>query len=76
MAKSVKIRFNTMWEQSDGQAFKWRVLVDGSEVLAKSVQLNVPSWTTEDVLPNGARKWHISCEGKVVEKDGHVVVVP
>ena len=76
MAGEIKIRFNTMWEQSQGQELKWRVLVDGSEKLAKSVELRVPSWTTEDILPSGVKKWHITCKGTLLENDGHFVVVP
>lgn len=74
-ALRVRIRFNTQWESSAGGAYKWRmVFPDGSERLAKSISITVPSWTSEDLLPNGVTKWHVTCEGVVVEKDGHVVI--
>jgi len=72
----VQIRFNTEWEKTDGGQYKWRVLVDGRERLAKSVRIEVPCFTTEDVLPDGRRKWHVTAEAAaVLEQDGHLRVV-
>ena len=68
----VKIRFNTEWEKTPGGEFKWRVLVDGREQLAKSVTFEVPCYTTEDVLPDGRRKWHLTAEaGQILDDQGH-----
>lgn len=72
----VKIRFNTEWESTPGGEFKWRVLVDGREQLAKTVVFEVPCHTTEDVLPDGRRKWHLTAEAaRVVDDQGHLRVV-
>lgn len=66
MAKhAIQIRFNTEKEKVSGELPAWRVLVDGVEHLAKNVRVEVPMWTTEDILPTGQRKWHLSCEGEL-----------
>ncbi|MGZ3722715.1 MAG: hypothetical protein ACXVA9_07295 [Bdellovibrionales bacterium] len=66
MAKhKIQLRFNTEKEKIDGTLPPWRVLVDGVEHLATAVRVEVPTWTSEDLLPNGQRKWHISCEGDI-----------
>lgn len=73
----VQIRFNTEWEKSAGGELKWRVLVDGQERLAKSVVFEVPCHTTEDVLPDGRRKWHLTAEaGSVSDDQGHLRILP
>lgn len=60
---SIKIRFNTEKEKTDPSLPAWRVLVNGEERLAESVEIQVPCITTKDHLPTGQIKWHISCEG-------------
>lgn len=52
----------------------WRVLIDGQEYLAQNVRVEVPMWTTEDLLPTGQRKWHLSCEGEVHWADNSCVI--
>jgi hypothetical protein len=59
----IQIRFNTDKERVNGSLPAWRVLVDGVEHLATNVRVEVPMWTSEDILPTGQRKWHLSCEG-------------
>lgn len=59
----IQIRFNTDKEKLSADLPPWRVLIDGVEHFAQSVHIEVPSATTEDLLPSGQRKWHISCEG-------------
>ena len=72
----VQVRFNTEWEKSAGGEYKWRVLVDGHEQLAKSVRIEVPCWTTEDLLADGRRKWHLTAEaGKILDQQGHLRIV-
>ncbi len=61
----IQIRFNTDKEKIDAGLPAWRVLVDGTEYLASSVRIEVPTWTTEDILPTGQKKWHLSCEGEL-----------
>lgn len=62
--RQIQIRFNTDKERFNADAPAWRVLIDGQEHLARNVRVEVPMWTTEDVLPTGQRKWHLSCEGE------------
>lgn len=61
----VQIRFNTERERKDGSLPAWRLLIDGVEHLAESVEIQVPCRTTQDLLPSGIVKWHVSCRGMV-----------
>jgi hypothetical protein len=70
----VKIHFNTQFESAESRDLKWRVLVNGDEVLARSVSIEVPCVTTEDLLPIGITKWHITCEGTVRISEDHVII--
>jgi hypothetical protein len=67
--RHIQLRFNTEKEKVNGALPPWRVLVDGVEHLAASVRFEVPTWTTEDLLPSGQKKWHISCAGEVFWDD-------
>ncbi|MGZ3884118.1 MAG: hypothetical protein ACXVPQ_10145 [Bacteroidia bacterium] len=51
------IRYNT---ENTGTLF-WRVVIDGEEHLADSISILVPSHTSQDTLPDGRVKFHISC---------------
>ncbi len=55
--KLLKIRYNT---ENTGTLF-WRVVVDDKEILADTISINVPTFTTQDKLPDGRIKFHISC---------------
>jgi len=70
----IQLRFNTEKEKTDANAPPWRVLVDGVEQLATSVRIEVPTWTTEDLLSTGQKKWHISCEGTVSWDSTHCTI--
>lgn len=59
----IQIRFNTDKERFDANLPAWRVLVDGVEHFARHVRIEVPMWTSEDRLPTGQTKWHLSCSG-------------
>lgn len=56
--KNLKIRFNT---ENTGSLF-WRVVVDGEEQLADHIDILVPTYTSQDALPDGRIKWHISAD--------------
>lgn len=73
---NIQIRFNTDKERVTAAAPAWRVLIDGVEHFAKDVRVEVPMWTTEDVLPTGIKKWHLSCEGVATwdEPNGNCVI--
>ncbi len=55
--KLLRIRYNT---ENTGILF-WRVLVDEEEILADSISIQVPTFTSFDKLPDGREKYHISC---------------
>jgi hypothetical protein len=69
--KTLKIRFNT---ENTGSLF-WRILIDGEEVLADHVDIKVPSSTTQDTLPDGRVKWHISCDYSELVWEGTKLIV-
>lgn len=58
--KLIKIRFNT---ENKGDLF-WRVIIDDDEHLANSLNILCPTFTTQDTLPDGRVKFHISCNYK------------
>jgi hypothetical protein len=69
--KTLKIRFNT---ENTGTLF-WRVIVDGEEILADHINVNVPSYTSQDVLPDGRIKWHISADYNELVWEGKKLTV-
>lgn len=66
MHSHIKIRYNTEKDKTDPTLPAWRVLVDGVERLAESVDIQAPCWTTKDEISAGLFKWHISCIGRPV----------
>ena len=70
---SIKLRYNT--ECNDNRLF-WRVLIDGKEHLAESVNFTIPVTTTCDFLADkGLTKHHISCESDNLVWEGDVLTV-
>ncbi len=61
----IKIRFNNKYLEAGDPDLKWRLLEDGHEKLARDIRVNVPCWTTHDILPGGIEKWHLSCRGRI-----------
>lgn len=64
----VKIRYNTL---VDDDKHYWRVIIDGEEHLASDVIINVPTYTTKDVVFDKIRneeviKHHITCDVKEI----------
>ena len=75
-APHISIRFNTDKERVSMDLPAWRVMVDGVEHLAHHVRVEVPMETTEDRLPTGKLKWHLSCQGELHwENDGRTCVI-
>jgi hypothetical protein len=70
----IQIRFNTEKEKRDAKLPAWRVLVDGVEHLAENVRIEAPTWTSEDILPTGQKKWHLSSEGEVTWENTTCVI--
>ena len=70
----LKIRFNT---EHNGSKLKWRAInfPEWNEQLVKNVQVEVPTWTTEDILPDGKVKHHITMEyNELSMHDGSLIV--
>jgi hypothetical protein len=59
----ILVRFNTKWKE-DPEGRKWRVLQDGVETLAHSVNLTIPCTTIQEDVAEGTR-WHFLCWGDV-----------
>lgn len=67
----LQLRFNT---ENTGSLF-WRVIVDSQEHLADDVKIEVPSFTTQDVLPDGRIKFHLSCRFNELIWEGTNLIV-
>ncbi|HEX4411001.1 MAG TPA: hypothetical protein VH206_19700 [Xanthobacteraceae bacterium] len=63
----IRLRYNTMADETPGGAFKWRVILerggDFEEVLVKGLVLNVSSFSKSDDMPVVGRKHHMACYG-------------
>lgn len=68
----VKLRYN---HDHEGSLLRWRILIDGKEFKAERVEFHVKTWTTEDTLPSGEVKYHVSAIANDVRWEGNVVVV-
>lgn len=72
MLKIIKIRFNTEHEET---GLLWRILIDEVEHLASEVIINVPTFTTTDMLHDGRVKHHISANYKKISWDKKIITV-
>lgn len=72
MKDIVKIRFNTECGES---SLIWRVILDDVEYLASEIRLNVPSFSSTDVLNYGRIKRHISANFKKITWDNTIINV-
>ena len=73
----IKIRYNTLCE--DNHLF-WRVLINGVEHVASNIIIEIPMFTTRDLVfdPNKNQmvdRHHISCEANEVIWKGDVVII-
>ena len=72
MSNLLRLRYNTMADQTPGGEWKWRVIIetDGGfeEVLVKELVLNVPSFSQTDDMP-------VVGDG-VLSEDGHCSYSP
>lgn len=69
--KTLKLRFNT---ENTGTLY-WRAIYDGAEHLADHVDIRVPTYTTQDTLPDGRIKWHISADYTELVWEGTKLIV-
>ncbi|MGX1110189.1 hypothetical protein AB7M47_008572 [Bradyrhizobium elkanii] len=78
MSNLIRLRYNTMADESPGGEWKWRVILerDGGyeEVLVKKLSINVPSFSQADEMPIVGRKYHIACYGELTINDGHGII--
>ncbi len=67
MTELIRYRYNTMYDETPGGEWKWRVILERDdefeEVLAKELLVNVPSFSREDDMSVVGRKYHMACYG-------------
>lgn len=69
----ILVRFNTKWKD-DPEGRQWRVLINGSETLARGVSIKTGSETVEEEV-QGEQKFHFLCFGRVLWKEGFAEIV-
>lgn len=60
MKKRYLIRYNT---ESVDDSNRWRIIDGNQEFLVAEIRINVPTFTSKDMMPNVGLKFHIACEG-------------
>lgn len=70
----LKVRYNT---EHNGSKLKWRaILMPGwEEHLAENIYINVPTETTEDTLPDGRVKHHVTMNYTNLHWDGLTLTI-
>ena len=80
MSDLIRLRYNTMADETPNGELKWRVILekDGvfEEVLVKELVVNVPSFSKSDQMPVVGRKHHMACYGEFSVRDGIGYVAP
>jgi hypothetical protein len=66
MKQRFLIRYNTTSVSDDD---RWRIIVNGNEILVSDIHINVPCYTSRDEMPDVGLKFHIACEGILTIKD-------
>lgn len=69
--KKVNIRFN----HTNTTDLYWRLIIDGVEHHVNEIKINVPTFTTQDVIDTGEMKWHISCFANSITWNNNKVVI-
>lgn len=74
MNELIRLRYNTMADETPGGEFKWRVVTETAagefeETLVKELVINVPSFSRTDDMPVVGRKYHMACYGKFSVRD-------
>lgn len=65
--KTYQIRFNT---KSTDDSNRWRLITEDGEILVSNVIVNTQTKTTKDYIEGLGDKWHVSCQGHLLIKDG------
>lgn len=82
MSDLIRVRYNTMADQTPGGEWKWRVILEQlpgqyQEVLVRELVVNVPSFSKSDDMPVVGRKHHMACHGElIVDGDGIGTINP
>jgi hypothetical protein len=80
MSELIRLRYNTMADQTPGGEFKRRIILERGhvfeEVLVKELFLNVPSFSKSDQMPVVGRKHHMACYGVLSVRDDIGYVEP
>lgn len=72
MKKKFLIRYNT---HSVDDTDRWRIIdQENTEILVSEIRINVPSYTSKDIMEDVGVKFHIACEG-VLSVEGNVAVI-
>lgn len=66
MKKKYLIRYNT---DSIDDSNRWRIIDGDQEFLVAEIRINVPTFTSKDLMPNVGLKFHIACEGVLMIED-------
>lgn len=79
MSELIRYRFNTKADESPGGDWFWRIIFENGdgfrEVLAKRLEVFVPSFSKEDIMPVVGRKFHMACNGQFrLEEDGTGII--
>jgi len=69
----IQLRFNTMVTPDSDLC--WRLLIDGVEHLVSHVEMQVPVYTSKDLIPGVGEKWHISAQAREVIFEGSKAIV-
>jgi len=62
MKKRYLIRYNT---ESVDDSNRWRIIDGDQEFLVSEIRINVPTYTSKDLMPVVGLKFHIACEGEL-----------
>lgn len=69
----VLIRFNTNFNNEDPHSKEWRVIVNGTEKLCNTIEIECSSKTSKNFIEGVGFKWHIQCNASelIFENDSH-----
>lgn len=66
----IQIRFNT---KANGSTLIWRIIIDGKEHLADSVEINGRCYGEESIV-NNEKKYNIACDGYVTWQENKAII--
>jgi hypothetical protein len=79
MSDLIRYRYNNKCAETPGGEWKWRVLLENgngfTEVLAKRMVVQPPSFSIEDNLPDVGPKCHMACRGRFKLREDGIGVI-